>query len=158
MSHDAHTRAKESIVGGTSDAAEQRWLQKHLAACADCAALLDRAHAVRDALHSAPLTAHPAMVAAAQQRLLRHALELSERESRRWMLTASVAVATLFAWISVPLLWQLARWLGEMTPAPAATTIAAFVVVASTPALLAAAAALWLRGSQHAVEPERIRR
>ena len=158
MSHDPHIRAKELIVGGATDAAEQRWLQEHLAGCPGCAALLERAQTVREALHSVPLTADPEMVAAAQQRLLRHALELSERESRRWMLTASVAVAALFAWISVPLLWQVATWAGGMTSWPQATTIAVFAMAALTPAMLAAAAAMWLRGSRHYVEVERIRR
>lgn len=158
MSQDVHTRAKELIVGGATSVAEERWLQEHLAACAGCGALLERAHAVRDALHSTPLTADPEMVAAAQRRLLRHALELSERQSRRWMLTASVAVAALFAWISVPLLWQFARWLGGMTSSPQATTITVFLMVAFTPAVVAAAAALWLRGPQHQAEFERIRR
>ena len=157
MSHDVHIRAKELIVGGAAAPADERWLQEHLAGCPGCAGLLDRAHAVRDALHSIPLTADPEMVAAAQQRLLRHALELSERESRRWMLTASVAVAALFAWISVPLLWQAAKWVGGMTAAPQSATIAVFTMAALTPAMLAAAAALWLRGSQH-VEIERMRR
>ena len=157
MSQDVHIRAKELIVGGSTSAAEERWLQEHLAACPDCAALLDRAHSVRDALHSVPLTADPEMVAAAKQRLLRHALELSERESRRWMLTASVAVASLFAWISVPLLWQFAHWLGELTPAPQTAAITLFALAALTPTFLAAAAALWLRGSQH-VDLERTRR
>lgn len=158
MSQDVHIRAQELIVGGAANAAEERWLQEHLAGCADCAALLERARALREALHSAPLAADPEMVAAAQQRLLRHALELSERESRRWMLTASVAIAALFAWISVPLLWQAASWLGEMTASPQATTIAVFTMAALTPAMLAAAAALWLRGPQHYVEVERMRR
>ena len=158
MSQDVHLRAKELIVSGSTSAADERWLQEHLATCPSCAALLDRAHSVREALHSVPLMADPEMVAAAQQRLLRHALELSERESRRWMLTASVAVAALFAWISVPLLWQLARWLGEMTPAPQTAAITVFLGAAFTPALLAFAAALWLRRSQQQAEMERIRR
>jgi anti-sigma factor RsiW len=158
MKQDAHIRAQESIVGGAARANDERWLQEHLAGCPRCAGLLDRAHAVRSALRSVAVTADPAMVEAAQKRLLRHALELSERESRRWMLTASVAVAALFAWISVPLLWQAATWLGNLTAAPEAATILVFLMAALTPAVLGAAAALGLRGTQHAVDLERIRR
>jgi len=157
MTNDPHIRAKELLVAGSTPA-EQHWLEQHLAACPECAATRERAQAVRTALRSLPLTASPAMVEATQKRMLRHALELSERESRRWMLTASIAVATLFAWITVPLFWQLASWLGDKTSAPQATAIAVFLMAAFTPALLAAAAALWLRGSQPAVELERIRR
>ena len=74
------------------------------------------------------------------------------------MLTASVAVAALFAWISVPLLWQAASWLGSLTPEPQAAAITVFATVALTPALLAAAAALWLQSSQRETEIQRIRR
>jgi len=158
MSQDVHTRAQQLIVAGTADAAEERWLHEHLAGCARCAALLERARAVRSALRSVAVTADPAMVEAAKQRLLRHALELAERESRRWMLTASVAMSALFAWISVPLLWQAASWAGSRTSSPQSAAIAVFMMAAVTPALLAWAAALWLRWTQHHVEIERIRR
>jgi anti-sigma factor RsiW len=144
--NDPHIRAKELLVTGAS-AAEQHWLEQHLAECTDCAATRERAQAVRAALHSVPVTASPAMVEATQKRMLRHALELSEREARRWMLTASVALATLFAWITVPLLWQASRWVGDMTAEPQAAALAIFLTTSLLPALLAGAAALALRHS-----------
>ena len=153
MSTDPHLRAQELIVAGAS-AEEQHWLQAHLAACAQCAATRERAQAVRAALHSLPLSASPAMVEATQKRMLRHALELSERETRRWMLTASVSVAALLAWITVPLLWQASSWLGALTSAPETTTLAVFLFAGTTPALLAAAAALALRGGTHKFDSE----
>lgn len=152
-----HERAKELIIAGAATAEEQRWLGEHLAGCVGCAALLARTQALRSALRSAPVTADAAMVEATKQRLLRHALELAERESRRWMLTASVAMAALFAWISVPLLWQAASWVGERTSSPAAATVTVFLGVAFLPALLAAAGAFWLSGAKPA-ELERTRR
>jgi hypothetical protein len=144
MSADPHIRAKELIVSGGS-AADQRWLQEHLRSCPDCAATLDRAQAVRAALHSASISATPELVAAAQQRVLRHALVLAESEGRRWMITASIAIAALFTWISVPLLWQAANWIGNMTLVPQAAAITIFVSAAISPALLAAAAAMAAR-------------
>lgn len=145
MTSDVHGRAQELIVGGAASPADERWLQEHLAACPHCAGSLERAQAVRSALRSVSVTADPAMVEAAQKRMVRHALELTERESRRWMLTASVAIAALFAWITVPLLWQAATWLGGMTSAPEATAVAVFLFTGVVPALLGAAAALGLR-------------
>jgi len=142
-----HERAQELIFAGAGSAADDRWLQAHLAGCGECSALLERAQAVRSALHSLPIIADPAMVEATQKRMLRHALVLSERESRRWMLIASVAIATLFAWITVPLLWQASRWVGDMTSQPQAFTLVIFLTISLLPAVLAGAAAFAVRNN-----------
>ena len=149
MNRNPHERAQELILidAGAASAPDQRWLQEHLAGCAQCSALLERTHAVRSALHSLPLTADPAMVEATRRRALRYALELGERESRRWLLTLSTVVAAGFAWLTVPLLWQASSWLGGMTSAPQATTLAVYLTAAVVPAVLAAAAAMGLRGA-----------
>ena len=140
-----HERAQELILVGATSAPDERWLQEHLAGCAQCSALLERTLAVRSALHSLPLTADPAMVEATRRRALRYALELGERESRRWLLTLSTVVVAGLAWLTVPLLWQASSWLGGMTSAPQAATLAVYLSAAVVPALLAAAAAMAMR-------------
>jgi len=145
MSGNMHERAQELIVVGAESASDERWLQEHLAGCGQCSALLERTQAVRSALHSLPLTADPAMVEATQRRALRYALELGERESHRWLLTLSTVVVAGLAWLTVPLLWQASSWLGGMTSAPQAATLAVYLTAAVVPAVLAAAAVMATR-------------
>ncbi len=142
---DEHIRAKELIVSGTANAADERWLQEHLAACTSCAAFLERAQAVRSALHSAPLMADPQMVAATRRRALRFAAELRERESHRWLVRISVGVAAVLTWVSMPLLWQAAQWVGSRTAQPQLTSLLVFLGFGLLPALLAGGAALAAR-------------
>ena len=143
-----HQRAQGLILidAGAGSASDERWLQQHLAACEGCSALLERAQAVRSALHSLPLTADPAMVEATRRRALRYAVELGERESRRRLLTVSGVVIAGLSWLTVPLLWQAASWLGGMTSAPQAAALAVYIFAGTLPALLAAVAMMGLRG------------
>jgi anti-sigma factor RsiW len=140
-----HTRAQELIVAGAENAADERWLQEHLAGCPECAALLDRAQAVRSALRSAPLMADPQMVAATLRRALRFAAEMRERESHRMLVRLSIGVAAVLAWVSMPLLWQAALWVGAQTTQPQVTALLVFLGFGLLPAVLAAAAALAAR-------------
>lgn len=140
-----HSRAKDLIVGGTTNASDDRWLQQHLAACNECSALLDRTQAVRSALRSAPVMADPQMVAATRRRALRFAAELRERESHRWLVRLSIGVTAVLTWVSIPLLWQAAQWVGSRTPEPQLTSLLVFLGFGLFPALLAGAAALAAR-------------
>jgi anti-sigma factor RsiW len=142
---DEHIHAKELIVSGTASPADERWLQEHLAACSECAALLDRAQAVRSALRSAPLMADPKMVDATRRRALRFAAELQERESHRLWMRLSIGVAAVLAWVSMPLLWQAAQWVGAQTMQPQLTAVLVFLGFGLLPALLAGAAVLAAR-------------
>ncbi len=142
---DEHIRAKELIVSGAANAADERWLQEHLNACTSCAAFLDRAQAVRSALRSSPLMADPQMVAATRRRALRFAAELQERESYRRLVRLSIGVVAVLTWVSMPLLWQAARWIGGHTAQPEVTTLLVFLGFGLLPALLAGLAALAAR-------------
>jgi hypothetical protein len=145
MTADVHTRAKELIVGGTSSAEEQRWLSEHLASCRECGGLLQRAQAVRTALRTVPVMADPNLVNATQRRVLRFASEQRERESNQFLIRVTIAVAAVLTWVSVPLLWQAAQWVGGFTPQPQLTAVLAFLLVGILPAVLAGAAALAAR-------------
>lgn len=142
-----HTHAKELIVSVAENADDERWLQEHLAACGECAAFLERAQAVRSALRSSPVMADPQMVAATRRRALRFAAELQERESHRWLVRISVGVAAVLTWVSIPLLWQAAQWVGNRTPAPQLASLLVFLGFGLLPALLAGGAALAARHS-----------
>ena len=155
VSGNSHDRAQELILVGATSAPDERWLQEHLAGCDECSALLERARTVRSALHSLPLTADPAMVEATRRRALRYAVELGERESRRWLLTLSTAVVAGLAWLTVPLLWQASSWLGGMTSAPQAAALAVYLTAAVVPTLLGAAAALALKNGSTMMSFER---
>ena len=152
MNADLHTRARDLLLAdGAAHIEDDRWLQEHLATCPDCSAFLERAQSVRSAFHSLPLTADPAMVEATKQRALRYAIELGEHESRRRMLFVSIAVATGFAWLTVPLLWQGSVWIGGLTATPEAAAVMVFFTAGIVPALLAAAVAMALRNGSHAM-------
>ena len=142
---DDHIRAKELIVSGAANAADERWLQEHLSGCSQCAAFLDRTQVVRSALRSSPIMADPQMVAATRRRALRFAAELQERESYRWLVRLSIGVAAVLTWVSLPLLWQAAQWFGSRTAQPQLTSLLVFLGFGLLPALLAGGAALAAR-------------
>ena len=145
MSADVHARAQELIVAGAASAAEQRWLEEHLANCRECGGLLERAQAVRTALRTTPLMADPNLVDATKRRVLRFAIEIRERESHRWLVRLSIGVTAVLTWVSIPLLWQAAQWVGSRTPEPQLASLLVFLGFGLLPALLAGGAALAAR-------------
>jgi hypothetical protein len=81
---------------------------------------------------------------------LRFAAEQREQASHRMLVRATVALAAVLAWISVPLLWQAAQWIAGFTAQPQLAAIAVFTLFGILPAVLAGAAALAARGSSKA--------
>ena len=148
MNHDPHARAQELILSGEMNAADERWLQEHLATCTECSGLLQRTELVRRALRSVPIMADPAMVEATRRRALSYAHELQERESRRWLIGIAATFAIVLTSATAPVAWMGAEWLGGWAGWSLTGVVALFAGAYFLPTILGTAAALAVGGER----------
>jgi predicted anti-sigma-YlaC factor YlaD len=119
MSSENHERAREVLSAGSQiAAAEQKWLQEHLAHCAPCREYGDEIQQVVRALRALPFAAKPALVRATQTRVRERARELRMRRERLWLLCMSCVFVSVFALCSNALLWRVFAWLGKWAEVP----------------------------------------
>ena len=123
---------------------ERRWLDLHLAECAECDARVQQTKAAIAALKSVSISATSDMVQSTRRRV--HALRLQEETRRRRMrpIWISSAFASLWMACSTPYLWQSFDLTGHWLHIPDLLWQMAFLVAWFTPALTGAAVALWL--------------
>jgi anti-sigma factor RsiW len=141
MPDNDHSRARHLIdcarVEGI-DAAEHEWLDRHLEACATCAA---RARATDSAIRGVRLnsvTLPVDLAARTQYRVSLRARELPHRQH-----TLALWIALVLSWIlgiaSAPLVWRGFEWAGGLIGLPSVWLKLGFGLWWGLPALLAAA-------------------
>ena len=137
MTRTAHEEARQLIALGESlSDSEQKRLRAHLDACAECRSFADAASRVVTALRSLPLAADARLVRATQMRVRFHAAHVRENRERMWLVAlACLSVGTSTAF-TIPLLWRLFAWLGEMAGVAAPVWEAGFAIFFVTPALI----------------------
>jgi hypothetical protein len=152
MSREPHERARELLLGDPPSAADQRWLEEHLAGCTDCRDLLARTEEVRRALRGLGLGAAAGMAERTKLRVRLYREELHERTQRQWLLTGAVGLAVFSSWLLAPALWIAARWAAQLAGVASPVGVMAFFAAWTLPAVLAAAAAVAVRRqANHAV-------
>jgi anti-sigma factor RsiW len=145
MSADVHANAGQLIaqarVEGIS-AAEQSWLQQHLAECERCA---EQAHATEEAIRALRGVAIPlprTLASRAQMRVRLRAQELREREPQRRLLWFTCGMSWALGVASAPYVWRIFEWLGKHTGIPKLALEMGFGLWWAIPALFAAAIVL----------------
>lgn len=157
MKKQIHERARElvtlSSVEGISEA-DSMWLQKHMAECEECTQYAKSAAMARDVLHSISFKVDTGLVAATQMRTRMRAQELREREQKLIPIWISCVVALVVAAVSAPYLWQGFEWIGASAHWPSSVWQTGFVLFWVTPAVLAFALVLMVKGSGSGMRAE----
>ena len=140
MTRDAHDEARELIAlgEGFSDA-QQTWLRAHLDECEACRHYAEAANGVVRGLRSLPLAADSRLVRATQMRVRFHANRLRETRERLWLVGTACLGVGLSATLTVPLLWRLFAWLGDLVGASTLVWQTSFVFFFLAPALVVSA-------------------
>ncbi len=158
MTRNAHDQARElSALGDGLSDAQQVWLRDHLQECAACRDYAAAAGRIVRALRSQPWAADSRLVRATQMRVRFHASRLQETRERLWLVGTACLGVGLSATLTVPLLWRLFAWMGELVGASTLVWQTSFMVFFIAPALVVSALLL-TRGTCLTHNGERQRR
>ena len=154
---DEHASAMETqtlLVSGMElqevSAQQRRRLEEHLVACEACSEASRSMHEIANQLRSPQggVNAGSYLVRTTQLRVRQRAMQMRERQERMSPLWISCAIASLWALISVPLLWEGFAWLGGRGMIADLVWQSSFVVAWLMPFGLVAALLLWTRGEK----------
>jgi hypothetical protein len=139
MNGHEHERAVGLItqreVEGVSEA-EVRWLESHLAECAECAQYELAMGGAEQAMRSFTVMATGSLVASTQARVRARAVELRERDSRRFLIVISFAMGVVFSTLSAWAWWKVGGWMVERFSLPSAIVEPGVVFFWLLPAVL----------------------
>jgi len=140
MTRNAHDLARElSTLGDGLSDSQQVWLHDHLQECVACRDYAEAASRVVCALRSQPWAADSRLVRATQIRVRFHASRLRETRQRLWLVGMACLGVGLSATLTVPLLWQLFAWMGELAGVSSLVWQTSFMVFFIAPALVVSA-------------------
>jgi hypothetical protein len=139
MNGHEHERAVDLIsrreIEGVTEA-EARWLESHLATCTDCSEYELAMGGAEQAMRSFTVMATGSLVASTQARVRARAVELRERESRRFLIVISFAMGVVFSTLSAWAWWKLGGWMVERFSLPSAIVGPGVVFFWLLPAIL----------------------
>jgi hypothetical protein len=110
--------SRREIEGVTE--AEARWLESHLAECAECSEYELAMGSAEQAMRSFTVMATGSLVASTQARVRARAVELRERESRRFLIVISFAMGVVVSTLSAWVWWKIGGWMVERFSLPSA--------------------------------------
>ena len=143
-----HERAFEllcmDLLDSVSDG-EHRWLESHLAQCAECRTKSAQTQSAISALKTVSISAGNDLVQSTQRRVRALCLREDARQRRMRPIWISSAFASVWMACTTPYLWQSFDVTGHWLHIPDLLWQMGFLVSWFTPALTAAAVALWLR-------------
>jgi predicted anti-sigma-YlaC factor YlaD len=123
MNGHEHGRAVDLIlrreIEGVTEG-EARWLESHLAECAECSEYELAMGSAEQAMRSFTVMATGSLVASTQARVRARAVELRERESRRFLIAISFAMGVVFSTLSAWAWWKVGGWMVERFSLPSA--------------------------------------
>jgi anti-sigma factor RsiW len=120
VTHD-HDRAQQVaalLLTGDVGAEERAFLERHLAACPDCATAAAAMEQGLAGLRSVSVRPEPALVASTQRRVREHASRLREEQGRRRGLVLSTMVAAVLTGLTGLSLWRMLDWVGGLAVTP----------------------------------------
>jgi hypothetical protein len=139
MNGHEHRRAIDLISGreieGVTEA-EARWLESHLAECAECTEYELAMGSAEQAMRSFSVMATGSLVASTQARVRARAVELRERESRRFLIAISFAMGVVFSTLSAWAWWEVGGWMVDRFSLPSAIVGPGVVFFWLLPAIL----------------------
>ncbi len=136
----------DSVVEGIS-AADQPWLDRHLAGCPECSLYAESVGIVQSSLRAVAVMASDELVAATQARLRIHMVESRERVARVMLLSLSALLCGAASVASIAYLWPAVQWIVARYNLPAYVVGSGFALTWFLPATLVALLALaWRPG------------
>ncbi|GAC1616818.1 MAG: hypothetical protein PVS2B2_07660 [Candidatus Acidiferrum sp.] len=151
MSGDVHSRARQMLaqdrVEGISGE-EHRWLQEHLADCANCATFARETAQALESLRGLAVAVPRSLASRTQMRVRMRAEELRRREPGRIWLWALTAVSWVLGVATAPYVWHGFAWMGQEARLPKSFLAMGFVLWWAVPALLATGMVLLERRRQ----------
>jgi len=139
MSSELHERARllvdRSLVEETSEE-ERRWLNRHLADCAECGRYVELSRRTVRALHAFAFDVDAAGPLRAQEAIRAHAVRLASAESRRRDFAMGFVAALALTVIGSAAVWVPAEWLAARWHWPAHVWQIVFAVLWLLPSLM----------------------
>jgi len=139
MNGHEHERAIDLIsrreIEGVTEA-EARWLESHLAECGDCSQFELVLGSAEQAMRSFTVMASGSLVASTQSRVHARAVQLRERDSRRFLIAISFAMGVVFSTLSAWAWWEVGGWMVERLSLPPAIVGPGMVFFWLLPAVL----------------------
>ncbi len=139
MNGHEHERAIDLIsrreIEGVTEA-EARWLESHLAECAECSEYELAMGSAEQAMRSFTVMATASLVASTQARVQARAVELRERESRRFLIVISFAMGVVFSTLSAWAWWEVGGWMVERFGLPSVIVAPGLVLSWLLPAIV----------------------
>ncbi len=139
MNGHEHERAVDLIsrreVEGISEA-DAHWLESHLTECAECFKYELALGSAEQAMRSFAVMATGSLVASTQARVHARAVDLRERDSRRFLIVISFAMGVVFSTLSAWAWWKVGAWMVERFSLPSAIVGPGVVFFWLLPAIL----------------------
>lgn len=124
---------------------DRRWLEEHLAACAECRTQNELSAQMVSSLKMVSVSAHVDLVQNTRRRVRTLCLQQQTRSSKMRPIWISSAFASVWMACTAPYLWQSFDVTGHWLHIPDLLWQMGFLVSWFTPALTGAAVALWMR-------------
>ncbi len=143
MSEETHRQAEHLLLKAAVEQltpAEESWLGRHVAECADCARVAGRLDEVVRSLRSAPAAFDPALVEVTRRRVRERARQLAPRRASLGLIWASCALTWVWVALSAPYIWKGCAWVGRVLGVPNWAWQMSFGLWWMLPALAVAAA------------------
>lgn len=153
MNPDDHERARRLIAQSAIEgcgAADNAWLDSHLARCAECAREARALANVLASLRELPVEAPPALVNRTRLAVRRRSAGAAQQEQGSGLLWAALALSAIWMAASLRFAWWTCEWLGQTMGVPAPVWQACFLASWFFPATLAAAVLAWRRPADDA--------
>ena len=149
-----HLRAQDLLLARQIAGSDQAWLEEHLVGCDlcsdDAAAMMQASSEVRAG--SRQIVAQRSLVRSTQSRVRERAAEMREQDERMAPLWIAVALAGLWAIVSVPFIWTGVEYLGHWANLPALVWQTAAVFIWLMPTGIITALSLLTRGLRKVTE------
>ena len=139
MTMDVHERARRLVIADPVEglsAADQQWLQTHLASCQECR---DYGTGLQQALRNirlAPLAAGASLVQRTQARVAARAAELRRQQEQMRPLWFAAALVCAMSILSVPVVLQMLDWVAARFHVSAALCGAGFLLLWIAPTVV----------------------
>jgi len=143
-----HERAFELLCASFAEAIgerERKWLDDHLTRCPECLLKKEQTQAAISDLKRVSISAGNDLVRSTQRRVRALCLRSESRRRRMRPIWISSAFASIWMACATPYLWQSFDLTGHWLNIPDLLWQMGFLVAWFTPAMTAAAVALWLR-------------
>lgn len=115
---------------------DARWLESHLAGCAECAGFAQAMSGAAQAVRSVTVMASAALVESTKARVQARAAQLRELEARRFLIAISFAMGVVFSTLSAWVWWEVGGWMVERFGLPSAIVAPGLVLFWLLPAIV----------------------